>query len=283
MPMISLKEFIATHLSHNCVKMTEHLHNSIHLAEISNYLAKENDYKPEEILTLRVKLFEYYSCMRQFDVCHHILAEISSRNKGTEFNADLPYENIQVAAEYYMLVGIQYRNYLPIQNFELSRANFHASLSLYSSLINGSRHLPEIPQKYIDEHFRTNMNLLGLYVNYWFNPDRAAELISDMNDQLSTTTIKENAYVSLFHYVSGCYYLKTKDFQNAIDSLNLASQFLDATPEKAWGGNGEYRKLIDSKLEEAKNNLQAARAPTLFNPVPVPAVNRMSIASLLNR
>jgi len=280
MPAISLKEFIATHLSQNCVKMTEHLHNSIHLAEISNYLAKENDYRPEEILTLRIKLFEYYSCMRMFDVCHHILAEISNKNKGTEFNADLPYENIQVAAEYYMLVGIQYRNYLPIQNFELSRANFNASLDLYSSLIFGSQTLQkQVPQEFIDERFRVNMNLLVLYVNYWFKPDEAARLIHEMNDLLNTTPIRENAYVSIFHFASGCYYLKTNDTKNAIDSLNLAIKFLDATPEKAWALNGEYRKLIDSKLEEAKK----ARLPNLFNPVPVPAVDRMSIASLLNR
>lgn len=281
----NLKKFIADHLSQNCVKMSEHLNESTHLAEAASYLADAKNYPQEEILTLRIKLFDYYSCMRMFDVAHIVLAGIKHQmnldriNKPKAigemsvgsyllktFAANKPaicFSSDEVEAEFNLLKGIQYRNYVPVQDFERSKTYFERSIAIYINLLNKVPRNPS--QDTVNERFRAQFNLLGLYVNYDNRLDLAADLIKKMNKELQIFRINELAYLSVFHFVAGCYYLKTNNHKKALEELQKADAFLSESPERVWAANGEYKKRIDSKLEEASHKLGYSKEPMMVD------------------
>ncbi|HGE4992833.1 TPA: hypothetical protein ACGG5P_002981 [Legionella pneumophila] len=121
--LIPIDEFIEKHLSQDDVTMTGHINKNVLLPEITRYFENEAKYPPKSILTLRVKLFNYYSCMRNFDVCDFIHAGIINQLQNCS-DITTAIQNGGIAAQYFEALAYQYRNYKPKEDFTLSEECF---------------------------------------------------------------------------------------------------------------------------------------------------------------
>ena len=250
-PNIPLDKFIKDNLSQNCLVMMNHLNanNQQILTEASSYLEYQREYSVPQIISLKIKLFEYYSCMRQFDVAHMIQSEIKNLLVDCKPKLINGFENIVYEAEYCMLQGIQHRNYSAVQDFEKSEQYFISCEGFYENLINEPGRVDN-QQYYIDEHFRSLMNRLGLYVNYDHQPEKAKQLISTMEKLLETTTVRCAGYLSIYHYCVGSYYLNSQDPLKAVDLLTKATTEIKTEKSGSWVDS--YKMQLAEQLEKAK-------------------------------
>ncbi len=238
----SLEEFIATNLSQNCINMVGHIQKNQLLPVISRYIATQDIHSPEALLTLRVKLFDYYSCMRNFDVCNLIWAEIHCQLKSTDF------QNDKVKAQYLITLAYQYRNYKPTEDFDLSEEKFLASEALTLSLINKTN-TPEIErQECTNLLFNAKLSRFWLYANYSKNIEKANRTLAELQDILSQTNVP--AYRLAYGFFVGSYYLRNKNYKTAIDTLKRAEEE-EPSDETQWFFD-RLSPLIKEKIVEAE-------------------------------
>lgn len=252
-PTTPLDQFIKEHLAMPCGQMVDRLNadERKHLISIGSYLEYQREYPVQQIITLKIKLFEYYSCMRQFENCHFLQADIFNLLVDCKSKNLNGFESQEVQAQYYLLQGIQFRNFKPVADFAMSEDYFQRSEAVFTVLQSANNNA-KTQQKYINEHFRVLMNRLGLYVNYDNQPDKAAELIERMEKSIEVTTVNNHGYLSIYRYCVGSYYLNKNDYENAIKQFNLALVESNAAPEALYSAT-DYRTQLNNKLMQATN------------------------------
>src|SRR5580704_10624946 len=214
--LIPLEEFIEINLSKNCVNMVGHIQEKQLIPVIGSYLATQNEHSFQSLLTLRVKLFDYYSCMRNFDFCNLIQSEISYQLQSVTF------QNDKIKAQYLISMGYQHRNYEPTKNFELSEQNFKDSEALSLNLIN-TIETPEIEkQECIDLLFNAKISRFWLYANYIKDMGKAKETLEELKKLFDKTSVP--AYRLAYAFFVGSYFIKNKEYNSAVDTLSKAEE-----------------------------------------------------------
>ncbi|MDI9818787.1 MULTISPECIES: hypothetical protein [unclassified Legionella] len=263
--LIPLDKFIETNLSQNCINMVGHIQKNQLLPVIEKYLATQNDHPPQSLLTLRVKLFDYHSCMRNFDVCDRILAEIDYQLNSTTF------QNGKINAQYLIAKAYQHRNYKPTENFELSEKNYQASEALSLNLINKVDTSETEKQECIDLLFNAKISRFWLYANYSKNMEKAKNTLKELQEILSKTSVP--AYRLAYCFFVGAYYLKNENYKAAIDTLKRAEEE-KSSDETDWFF-GRLNPLIKEKIKDAEKAyseslsnygfLSKSKEPVFFN------------------
>jgi tetratricopeptide (TPR) repeat protein len=266
-PSMPIQRFIAFHLNKDCISMVDHLQKDPSLlAEISSYIEYQRDFPRTYILTLQVKLMEYYSCLRQFDVCHYIQAQIENSLRVTE---KLEFESGCIEAEYRLLQGIQYRNYVPIQNFSLSELFFKQADELLTKELAVDEQSLNKHIFCLNEYFRLLSNYLGLKVNYDNQPEMAEKIIKKIEEFKQANMISVEGYFAIYHYGKGSYFLNMSNYEDAIRSLNTAKEKItQGSVSSPFLAESNLNKVIEEKLSLAQSKVEASKfrtsGPTLF-------------------
>ncbi|MDX1838335.1 hypothetical protein DIZ81_10790 [Legionella taurinensis] len=256
--LISIDEFIEKHLSQDDVTMTGHINNNALLPEIARYFEDEAKYPAKSILTLRVKLFNYYSCMRNFDVCDFIHAGIINQLKdcSDEISA---FQNDRIAAQYFDTLAYQYRNYKPKEDFKLSEEFFLKSEKILLKLLAEDK---VNRQANADMLFGVMLSRFWLYTNYMQDQDKAKQLMLEI-DEKYVTQISLPTYLTAYYFFVGCYYLNNKDYKRSVSAFKQIKQ--ESTDETSWF----FERLqgpIKEKLSEAESHLENQNNPFEFFP-----------------
>jgi|GEM_PF-4016802 len=248
--LIPIEEFIEKHLSQDDVTMTGHINNNALLPEITRYFENEATYPPESILTLRVKLFNYYSCMRNFDVCDFIHAGIINQLKDCSDKTSA-FQNDRVAAQYFEALAYQYRNYKPKEDFTLSEECFLNSEKITLNLLDEKNTDKVNWQANVNMLFGSMLSRFWLYANYMKNQDKAKQLMLEI-DEKYVTKISLPAYLTAYYFFVGCYYLNNKDYKSSASAFKQIKQ--ESTDETRWFFE-RLKGPIEEKLSEAESHL----------------------------
>lgn len=255
--LIPIDKFIEKHLSQDDVTMTGHINKNVLLPEIARYFENEATHPPQSILTLRVKLFNYYSCMRNFDICDLIHAGIMNQlqcfsDKTTAF------QNDRIAAQYFEALAYQYRNYKPREDFTLSEACFLNSEKITLNLLDDKTNW----QANINMLFGSMLSRFWLYANYMKNQEKAKQLMLEI-DEKYVTKVSLPAYLTAYYFFVGCYYLNNQDYKSSVSAFKQIRQ--ESTEETSWF----FERLegpIKEKLAEAESHLNDQNNPFQFFP-----------------